>query len=89
MKKITFDNNKNIISSKLKILRVKNGLTQEQLAAKVQVLGGNLDQQMISKIERNARIVTDYELVLLSSALLTTPEQLLSDFDGLIHPIEP
>ena len=40
----------------------------------------NIDQQMISRIERNQRLVTDYELVCLCIALDITVRDLLSDF---------
>ena len=62
MKQITFYNNKNIISEKLKEYRVKQKVTQGDLAARMQVLGVNIDQQAISRIEKNSRQVTDYEL---------------------------
>lgn len=80
MKRIIFDGNKNIISKTLKMYRVKNELTQSQLAAQMQTLGVNIDQQMISKIEHNTRLVTDYELVFFCRLLKITPEQLLADF---------
>ena len=41
---------------------MKKNLSQSQLAAKMQTMNVNMDQQMISKIENNARFVTDYEL---------------------------
>ena len=63
MKKIIYGENKNIIHKNLKILRTARGLTQGQLAAKMQLMNINIDQQMISKIENNNRIVTDYELL--------------------------
>lgn len=84
MKKIHFDNNKNIIHENLKLLRVKRGLTQSALAAKMQTLGVNLDQQMISKIEHNTRFVTDYELACFAVALKTTPNALYGDFLTLL-----
>ncbi len=62
MKKIQFFDNKNIVSAQLKLYRIKNGLSQHQLAARMQTMGVNIDQQMISKIENNNRFVTDYEL---------------------------
>lgn len=62
MKKIIYGKNKNIISTNLKIYRMKKNLSQSQLAAKMQTMNVNMDQQMISKIENNARFVTDYEL---------------------------
>ena len=80
MKRIVFDGNKNVISQALKLSRIKADLTQEQLAAQMQTLGVNIDQQMISKIEHNARMVTDYELALFCYLLKITPQQLLSDF---------
>lgn len=58
MKKILFENQKNVVGTQLKLQRIKKGLSQSQLAAKVQTLGVSLDQQMISKIEKNDRIVT-------------------------------
>lgn len=80
MKKILFESNKNIIFKSLKLTRVKEGLTQAQLAAKMQVLGVNIDQQMISKIENNLRFVTDYELACICKILNVAPQDLLGDF---------
>ena len=80
MKKIQFDNQKNIIARQLKASRLRAGMSQEQLAAKMQLMGVNIDQQMISKIERNDRIVTDYELACFSIVLKTDISLLLSDF---------
>lgn len=54
MKKIIYGKNKNIISTNLKIYRMKKNLSQSQLAAKMQTMNVNMDQQMISKIENNA-----------------------------------
>lgn len=80
MKKIQFDGNNNVISKSLKLSRIKNDLSQAQLAAKMQTLGVNIDQQMISKIEHNTRIVTDYELALFCRALGVSVDDMLTDF---------
>ncbi|MDD6644043.1 MAG: helix-turn-helix transcriptional regulator [Firmicutes bacterium] len=80
MKKIYYDTKKNVISKQLKLARVKEGLSQSQLAARMQTLGVSIDQQMISRIEANARMVTDYELASFSRALHVPPEELLKDF---------
>ena len=80
MRKILFENKKNIISRVLKQQRLAKGLTQEQVAAKMQVLGAGIDQQMISKIESNNRIVTDYEFACLCVVLQIQPHELLADF---------
>ena len=80
MKKTEFYNNRNVISEQLKIARVKAGLTQSQLAAKMQLLNVSIDQQMISKIENNMRIVTDYELACFCKILGVNEKEILSDF---------
>ena len=49
-------------------------------AAKLQTLGINMDQQMLSKIENNSRMVTDYELAGMCLALRVSPAELLTDF---------
>ncbi|MBR2406650.1 MAG: helix-turn-helix transcriptional regulator [Clostridia bacterium] len=76
MKKIVFENNKNIIGDGLRAQRLLCRLSQDNLAAKMQTLGVNMDQQMISKIERNARIVTDYELACFCRILKVSAEEL-------------
>ena len=43
----------------------------------MQSLNVNMDQQMISKIEKNNRIVTDYEVVCFAKALHVTVLYLL------------
>ena len=57
MRKMLYDNKRNVIAKNLYLFRQKRGLTQEQLAARLQTMNVNIDQQMISKIELNKRIV--------------------------------
>ena len=80
MKKILFYENKNVVSKQLKLARVKCKLSQAELAAKMQTMNVNIDQQMISKIENNDRIVTDYELACFCRILNVSEQDLLSDF---------
>ena len=80
MKKIQFFDKKNVIAENVRLLRVKNQMTQQDLASKMQTLGVNMDQQMISRIESNDRIVTDYELACLCHILKTQPQELWGDF---------
>jgi len=79
MKKIEYYGNKNIISQRLKSARLKLGLSQTDLSAKMQLMSVNIDQQMISKIEHNTRLVTDYELVCFSLALGVDLEWLVGE----------
>lgn len=80
MKKLDFNGTKNLIYRQLKLMRVKKGVTQVELAARMQVLTVNINQQEISRIERNKRIVTDYELACFCKALHCTERELLQDF---------
>ena len=76
MKKVEFEGNKNIISKKLKEVRCAKGISQQELAAKLQIMNINIDQQMISKIEKNMRQVTDYELLAICKCLNVKAEEL-------------
>lgn len=78
MRKICYYDNKNIIAETLKNMREKRGLSQSNLAAKLQTMNINIDQQMISKIEKNKRQVTDYELAAICKCLNITPNELLN-----------
>lgn len=80
MKQITFGGNKNVIGKRLSVLRKEKGITQSDLAARMQTLNVNIDQQMISKIEKNQRQVTDYELACFCKCLVVEPNEILKDF---------
>ncbi len=80
MKQIIFGDKKNIIGEKLAEIRKHKNLSQHELAAKMQILNVNIDQQMISRIEMNKRQVTDYELACFCFCLNIKPNEMLSDF---------
>lgn len=80
MNKSYFNADSNIISQRLRKFRKKNGLSQEELAAQMQLLGVDITQPLISKIERNLRFVKDYELVCFCRVLQISEKDLLSDF---------
>ena len=77
MKTIKFFGHKNIIFRNLQIEREKQKLSQQDLASKLQTMGVSIDQQAISKIELDKRIVTDYELMCICKILQVTEEQML------------
>ena len=54
--------NKNLISNRLKALRLARSLSQRALAAKLQVMGYDMDKNVIMRIETNRRFVSDIEL---------------------------
>ncbi|MBD5149106.1 MAG: helix-turn-helix transcriptional regulator [Oscillibacter sp.] len=89
MNKLTYVNNqKNVIGKSLRRIRKKQKVTQLDLAARMQVLGVNVDQQAISNIENNKRIVTDYELACFCKALRCTEQELLQDFHDKLRTEE-
>ena len=80
MKKISFFDNKNMIHDRLRYYRKLRGLSQEQVVARLQTMNVNIDQQALSRIENDRRIVTDYELACLCRVLDVTERELLADF---------
>jgi transcriptional regulator with XRE-family HTH domain len=52
-------------------------MSQEELAASLQLAGLNLSQKAISRIETGERVLPDFELVYFSKVLGTSPEDLL------------
>lgn len=62
MKITKYNNFKNISGNKLKELRKKNKMSQQDLAKKLQLEGIDLTSKEISKIETNNRLVQDFEL---------------------------
>ena len=52
----------NVSGEKIRENREKLGISQEQLAAKLQLLGLDTNQKAISRVETGSRVVPDYEL---------------------------
>lgn len=53
---------KNLIGTRLKQLRSENNLSQRDLARQLQLIGFDMDKNVITRIETNKRYVTDIEL---------------------------
>ncbi len=77
MKIYDFNGKKNICGEKVKQARKKQGLSQENLAARLQVEGINIERDSVSRIEIGTRFVADYELAALCKVLNVSPEYLL------------
>lgn len=54
---------KNIVGLKLKELREDRGLSQRELAKKFQLIGCDIDQNVITRTERGDRKVSDKEIL--------------------------
>ena len=70
-------NNRNLISHNLIALRHQHGLSQYDLASRLQLAGCNLDKHAITRIETNNRYVSDIELKAFKEIFYTTYEDLL------------
>ena len=77
MKLKTVNDQRNICGKRLKQIRKQRKLTQEDLAAKLQLKGLDLSQTTISLIEAEKRIITDFELKYLADVLKVSICELL------------
>ncbi len=77
MKIYAYNGRCNVSGQNVRLLREGMKLSQEQLAARMQVEGVPLTQKAISRIETGERVVADYELMLLAKALNTSVSVLL------------
>ena len=77
MKIYDFNGSKNVCGKRIKEARQRLKLTQEALAARLQVEGINIERDSISRIEIGTRFVADFELLVLSQVLSVTPAYLL------------
>jgi transcriptional regulator with XRE-family HTH domain len=77
MKIYDFNGRKNICGKRVKEARKKLKLSQENLAAKLQIEGVIIERDSVSRIEIGTRFVADYELVALCKILNVSAEYLL------------
>lgn len=69
MKIYDYNGKANIVGKRILELRKKQKLSQEELAAKMQLNNIEISQKVISRIEKQERFVTDYELLIFSRVL--------------------
>ena len=77
MKIYDYNGSKNICGARVKEARKQCELSQEQLAAKLQIEGVIIERDSISRIEIGTRFVADYEIAALCKILRVTPTYLL------------
>ena len=77
MKIYDFDGKKNICGKRIKETRKRLGLSQQELAARLQVFGVNIERDSLSRIEIGTRFVADYEIFALAKILSLSAEYLL------------
>ena len=69
MKIYSYRGKKNLCGDKIREGRLKQRLSQSDLAAKIQIEGVTLERDSISRIEIGTRFVTDYELTIFARVL--------------------
>lgn len=77
MKIYDFEGKKNICGVRVHEARRRAKLTQEELAAKLQLAGVTIERDSISRIEIGTRFVADYELLAIANCLNITVTWLL------------
>ncbi|MCS6103535.1 XRE family transcriptional regulator [Clostridium botulinum] len=70
---------RNIIGKKVRTIRKAKKLTQEELTARIQVKGLNIDRPMLSRIETNSREVYDFEVKAIAEALNVSIDELFAN----------
>jgi transcriptional regulator with XRE-family HTH domain len=72
---------KNIIGARIRKARkeAKPPISQQDLAARLQLKRLDIDQSMISRIEKGERLVTDYETKAIAEALKVSVGWLLKE----------
>ena len=74
----TIDGRNNLCGKKVAFLRSNMGISQRELADRLQIIGLDIDKNAIQRIESGKRFVTDIELKALSSALNLSIDDLLN-----------
>ena len=76
------DGTNNLCGQTVARLRKERGLSQRKLAAKMQLLGFDVDHYFIRRVENGERFVTDIDLVIFSRALEVPISDMLSAGDA-------
>ena len=77
MKIYQYNGKCNVSGSNIRKMREREGMSQEQLAAQIQLMGVPMIQKAISRIETGERVVADYELMLIAQIFVADVKDLL------------
>lgn len=69
MKIYNYKGNANLVGKQIQKLRKEKHISQEELAARLQINSIELSQKAISRIEKQERFVSDYELFVFAKIL--------------------
>jgi len=80
MKAYKYFGRANIVGARVKEARLRLGISQSDLAAKLQTNDVNVEQKTVSRIENGERFVADFELLILGKILNVSVDWLLTGF---------
>jgi len=72
------DGRNNVCGKQIAQYRVQQGLSQRELADKMQLVGIDIDKNAIQRIECGKRFVTDIEIIAFAKVFHITYEELLN-----------
>lgn len=72
-------NKQNLVGPVVRRLRIASGLSQEELAARLQIAGWDITRAGLSKIEARIRRVNDAEILILAKVLECAVHDLFPD----------
>ena len=81
MKIYDYNGKKNLCGNRIREARLRQRLSQYDLAARLQTQGILIEQDSISRIEIGTRFVADYEVKVLAKVLNVPLEWLLEDIN--------
>ena len=79
MKIYGIDGKMNVAGERVKAAREKLGLTQSELAARLQIENVIVEQKAVSRMELGVRVIADYELSALAKVLKVSVAWLLGE----------
>lgn len=79
MKIYDYNGRANICGAQIRKLRKQQKISQEELSARLQVSGIDIDQRTISRIERQERFLADFELRGIALSLRVSVEELFEE----------
>ena len=77
MRLYTLNGRNNLCGERVRAARMRARLSQDELAARLQVAGLQLGQMAVSRIETGKRVVPDFELPVLAEVLQVSTDWLL------------
>jgi len=81
---------RNILGPNIRKWRKRAGLSQDDLAARLQLAGlENIDRVAVAKIESQIRSLFDYELLVIGTVLKISPEEMLAISDRSLRASLP